>query len=539
MSDAERTCYVGGRVFTADRRALWAEALVFEAGRIIAVGDAEVCRAAAGARADLVDVGGALVMPGFVDAHAHILMTGDALERAQLRTAHSLEEIRRRLRSWAVARPGAPRVLGTGWLFDAVPNGEPTRQMLDDLFPDRPVLMDSFDLHAGWVNSAALAEMGITRDTPDPVGGEIRRDAHGEPTGLLLETALHLHQWRHLSEVATDAQRDGWLRTASDAFNAAGTTTAVDMALDAAAAAAIERSEADGALTLRVLAHWIVHRSGDPEVDLEQVREAVRRAERHRSDMFRVVGIKVIVDGTIDACTAALHDPYANGTTAEPIWPAEALRPVVLAADAAGLQIACHAIGDRAVRIAIDALEEAALVNGRSGARHRIEHLEYVDPADVPRLGALGITASMQPVHADPAIHANWAAMLGEPRASHGFAWRDVLAAGATLAFGTDTPTAPHESLHNMYIAATRRSPGDPAVPAYRPEMALPLDESVVHGTADAAWASFAEGHLGVLAPGAAADLIVVDADPFAHGPEALLSARVLRTVLGGRTVHG
>lgn len=531
------TLYAGGRVFTADLERPWADALVTDDELIVAVGSLGECAVVAGPDCERVEVTGCVVMPGFVDGHAHLLMTGSALGKAQLRTATSLEEIRRRLVEWAEANPHEPYVLGTSFLFDALPNNEPTRAMLDDLFPDRPVFIDSFDLHCGWVNSAALSLMEITADTPDPIGGEVRRDASGQATGYLLETALVDHMWGFLART-DDATRDRHLATAMTALNESGTTTAVDMAVSADDAATFTRAEADGSLTLRVIGHWSVHNSGVESTNLAQVEEAARRRDLHTGPMFRVAGIKIVVDGTIDACTAAMIDPYTNRTNAEPIWPADALNPVVELADKLGLQVACHAIGDLAVRIAIDAIERAQRINGTSGRRHRIEHLEYADAADIPRLGALGITASMQPVHCDPAIAGNWAEMLGPERAPDGFNWPGYTSTGATLAFGTDTPTAPHMPLPNMYIAATRRSPDDPTLEPTRPDFALPVDESIVHGTHDAAWASFEEGRLGVLQPGACADLVVIDDDPFARGPSALLSASVRRTVVGGRVVH-
>ncbi len=530
--------YVGGRVFTADLDDPWAESLVVEGDLIVAIGRLAACEAAAGDECERIDVTGCVVMPGFVDGHSHLLMTGSALGKAQLRTATSLEEIRRRLVEWAEANPDSPYVLGTSFLFDAVPNNEPTRQMLDDLFPDRPVFIDSFDLHCGWVNTAALSLMEITRDTPDPIGGEIRREpTSGLPTGYLLETALHQHMWEFLART-DDATRDRNLATAMKALNESGTTTAVDMAVGPHDAATFARAEANGSLTLRVIGHWIVRNTGDSAADLAQVEEAARRKEQHTGGMFRVAGIKLVVDGTIDACTAAMIEPYTNDTNCEPIWPAASLNPVVELADRLGLQVACHAIGDLAVRSAIDAIERAQQINGTSGRRHRIEHLEYADAADIPRLGALGITASMQPVHCDPAIAGNWAEMLGPDRAPEGFNWPGFVNTGATLAFGTDTPTAPHMPLPNMYIGATRRSPDQPDLPANRPDFALPVDETIVHGTRDAAWASFEEGRLGILRVGACADLVVIDDDPFTRGPDALLSARVRRTVLGGRVVH-
>lgn len=532
---ATKVIYSGGRVFTADPQRPWAEALVTDGELIVAVGSLDECAEAAGDDAEHVDVSGCVVMPGFVDGHAHLLMTGSALGKAQLRTATTLDEIRRRLVEWAEANPDSPYVLGTSFLFDALPNNEPTRQMLDDLFPDRPVFIDSFDLHCGWVNSAALAMMEITADTPDPIGGEIRRDpATGEATGYLLETALHYHMWAFLART-DDATRDRYLATAIQALNESGTTTAVDMAVGPDDAAAFTRAEANGSLSLRVIGHWVISNTGVEADNLAQVEEAARRRDAHTGGRFRVAGIKLIVDGTIDACTAAMVEPYTTGTNADLIWPAEALNPVVELADRLGLQVACHAIGDLAVRTAIDAIERAQQVNGTQGRRHRIEHLEYADAVDIPRLGALGITASMQPVHVDPAIAENWEAMLGPERAAEGFNWPGYIGTGATLAFGTDTPTAPHMSLPNMYIASTRRSPGDPTLEPLRPDFALPVDEAIVHGTKDAAWASFEEDRLGVLRPGACADLVVIDDDPFANGPDALLTARVRRTVVGGQ----
>jgi len=533
-----RTLYVGGRVFTADPDTPWAESLVTDGELIVAVGSLADCEATAGADAERIDVGGCVVMPGFVDGHAHLLMTGSALGKAQLRTSTTLEEIRRRLVEWAEANPDEPYVLGTSFLFDAVPNNEPTRQMLDDLFPERPVFIDSFDLHCGWVNSAALSLMEITTDTPDPIGGEIRRDpTTGEATGYLLETALHHHMWAFLARI-DDASRDRNLATAMTALNESGTTTVVDMAVGPDDAATFTRAEEAGSLSLRVIGHWLVRNTGVAATDLAQVEEAAQRKAQHTGPLFRVAGIKLIVDGTIDACTAAMIDPYTNDANCDPIWPADSLNPVVELADKLGLQVACHAIGDLAVRIAIDAIERAQSINGTSGRRHRIEHLEYVDAVDIPRLGALGITASMQPVHCDPTIADNWAAMLGPERAPEGFNWPAYTSTGATLAFGTDTPTAPYMSLPNMYIASTRRSPEQPDLEPIRPDFALPVDEAIVHGTTDAAWASFEDGRLGVLRQGACADLVVIDGDPFANGPDALLSARVRRTVVGGRVVH-
>ncbi len=528
----------GGRVFTADPEQPWAEAVVIADRRVGYVGDAEGARRFAGPHAEVVDTTGCVVLPGFVDAHAHVLPTGAGLLKAQLRNAGSLDEIHRRIVDWAEANPTAPRVLGLGWLFSAVPDGRPTAAMLDEVVADRPVYLDAMDLHSVWVNSAALAEMEITADTADPIGGRIVRDEEGHATGLLLETAASALAWP-VSNRGTDAEYDAQLQATIAAYHAAGVTTTVDMALGEDSLAVIERAEAGGRLEMRVIGYWIIRRDVDAAVELAQVARAAEVAAAHRTGPVRVVGIKIIVDGTIDACTAGMIEPYSNGLPGSVIWEPEPLQRVVLAADAAGLQVALHAIGDLAVRSAIDAIEAAVAANPARERRHRIEHLEYVDEADIGRLAPLGITASMQPVHIDPAIYANWGAMLGEARARRGFAWPEYLSHGTTLAFGTDTPTAPYEPLPNMYIAATRRSPGDPSLAAHRPDFALPVDEAIIHGTRDAAWASCADGECGMLRAGLAADLIVLDGDPFAGDPAVLLRSRVVRTMVAGHTVYG
>lgn len=533
-----RQLFTGGPVFTSDPEQPWAQAVVVEDGLIAFVGSADEARINAGPGATVVDVSGGIVLPGFVDAHAHLMMTGDSLLKAQLRRAGDIGAIRELLQEWAAANPLAPRILGMGWLYSALPGGLPNKQLLDDLFADRPVYLEANDFHATWVNSAALDELGITNDTPDPIGGRIVRDeATGEATGHLLENASVTMVWPLLARV-DDATRDGYVAAAITAYNEAGVTTAVDMALDRHMLASMARLAEGDELTVRIIGHVLIHRSGDTADELQQVVAASGLASEYASDVLRVTGIKIIVDGTIDGCTAAMINPYANGTTADAIWDLEALVPVVTAADAAGLQVALHAIGDQAVRTAIDAIEAATATNGTSGRRHRIEHLEYVDEADVVRLAALGITASMQPVHVDPATLSNWLDMLGDARADRGFAWQEFLAAGTTLAFGTDTPTAPHLPLHNMYIAATRRSPSDPTLAPHRPDFVVALPEAIVHGTRDAAWASFAEDRIGMLRAGLAADLIVLDGNPFVSGDASLLDIGIVLTMAGGRIVH-
>ena len=535
---ARRRLFRGSRVFTADPDNPWAEAIVVDGDRIAFVGSADAAAREAGPDVEPIDLAGGLIIPGFVDGHVHVTMTGAAMLKAQLRDAGSLEEIQRRVAAWAEAHPDAPRVLGTSWLHSDVPDGRPTREMLDAVVPDRPVYLEAFDFHSSWVNSAALAELGITDETPDPIGGEIVRDPNmGHATGHLLENASVLFVWPLLADVE-DEVRDGQVTTALEAFARAGITTAVEMALEEPALESMARLRAAGSLTTRVVAHVIIWRSGDAAKEVAQVARAAELARQYQGDHLRVGGIKIIADGTIDGCTAALSEPYTTGTNADPIWDAQALDRIVEAADAAGLQVAIHAIGDETIRISVDALEKAMQVNGTSGRRHRIEHLEYARGEDIERMGALGITASMQPVHADPATLGNWLAMIGPERANHGFAWPLHLAAGSALAFGTDTPTAPHQALPNMYIASTRKSPSDGSLPALRPDWALPLQDAICHGTRESAWAAWLDHQTGMLKAGLAADLVVLDRDFFADGPASLLETNIAMTMMDGRVVY-
>ncbi|ROR65166.1 amidohydrolase [Agrococcus jenensis] len=527
------TLYRNGRIFTADPDTAWAEALVVDGDSIAFVGaDADAPQAD-----ETVDLGGRLVLPGFTDAHTHLLMLGAALGQVGLTDAQSLDEIQATLRDARAADPGATALWGRGWLFGSIPGGRPTAAMLDAAVPDIPVYLDANDYHSCWVNTAALAELGITRETPDPLGGEIVRDEHGEPTGLLLETAATHHAWAHRDAVTVDADRDAGAERAIEAYLAAGVTGVVDMAFDELGLAALRRmQERRGDLPIRIAAHWFIDNTGDEAQNLAQVARAVELAADPSTPWLRVVGIKLILDGVIDACTAAMRHPYADGSNADPIWPAEHLEPVVAAADAAGLQVAMHAIGDLASDVALTAIERAVVANGDRPRRHRIEHLEYAAPGTAERMARLGVTASMQPVHADPAIFANWAEMLGDERVERAFPWVEYEDAGALLAFSTDAPTAPHGALANMYVAATRASALDPSVPAVHPHFALPLERAIGHATRDAA-ASVGDGAWrGRIAVGSAADLIVLDRDPFTAGARSLLEAQVVETIVAGRT---
>ena len=536
--NASKLLIHGGRIFTADPDRPWAEALLIDGDKIVEIGDAELLERHADADIQRHDIAGGLVVPGFVDGHVHLSMTGASMLKAQLEDAGSLDEIQRRISDWADAHPDEPRVLGTNWVHGHLPEGIPHRDMLDSIVPDRPAYLEAFDFHSSWVNSAALAELGIDDDTPDPVGGQIVRDPEtGKATGYLLENASVNYVWSLLNNVPREVTENR-IRTAMEAFCRAGITSIVDMAMEEAELETLAHLDAQGKLDLRVIAHMIMYRTGNPDEEMAQVERAIELAQQHQGDSLRVTGIKFIADGTIDNCTAALSKPYTNGDNSGPIWDQASLFPMAVAADAAGLQMAIHAIGDATITLAVDAIEHAMQVNGTSNRRHRIEHLEYALVEDIERMGKLGITASMQPVHVRPELLDNWKAMLGPERANQGWAWPLYRAAGSTLAFGTDTPTAPYLPLINMYLASTRQSPNRLDVPALRPDWALPLDIAIESGTRESAWAAWLEHATGMLKPGLAADLVILDRDVIEGGPPSLVDASVVLTMKGGRPTY-
>ncbi|KAL1987018.1 hypothetical protein VTN96DRAFT_5174 [Rasamsonia emersonii] len=474
------------------------------------------------------------VLPGFIDGHMHLLLLGQSLQKLDLGGCRDLAEIRARIKDYAGQHPQAPRILCKGWM-QHMTGGEALATMLDDLDP-RPIFIDSKDLLSTWCNSAALRELGV-EDMADPAGGTIHRDANGKASGLLSEAAVLSLVWPHIARVASMEDKLDALRAALAAYTASGYTGIVEMAMgeNAWEALLLLREQEGGKLPVRVAAHWLIVPSPDEASNLAQVDKAIALHKQFNLDTspdFRIAGIKVICDGVIDSCTAALLEPYSsNGVSCEPLWTAEMLAPVVHRANQAGLQCALHAIGDKTVRTALDVLEK----HGTPSRRNRIEHLEMTTPEDAQRLGKLGITASVQPVRADPAILRAWPTLLGAERCRRAFAYKEFLDGGATLALGSDSPSAPWAPLPNVYIATTRRSAREPeTVTKVNEHFALPLVSAMTAATAGAAYSCFADGLTGRLKKGLRADFVVVDME---WSPDRLLQARVLQTWFDGRRV--
>ena len=519
----------------------FAASLVIKDGVIQHVGSEndEAVTTATGAGAEVRDLQGQTVLPGFIDGHLHLLLIGQSLKKVSLDACKTLDDIRAEIRKYAESHPDVPRIFCRGWTHSMTPDGVEAG-LLDDLDP-RPIFIDTKDLHMSWCNTAGLDEvcrmMDVSADTPDPAGGTIQRDANGKPNGVFSESGVFQIMWPFIAKVASMEEKKEAIRAAFKAFSAAGYTGMIDMAMDETIwEPLIELRKEEGRLPgMRVAAYWLMKPEDSPDGVLAQVDRAAALAKEFDVDTTpdcRVVGVKVICDGIIDACTASLTEPYSTGENPDSIWGEDLLHPLVARAHAAGLQVALHAIGDRTIRMAIDVLEK----NTDRSRRPRIEHLELASAHDAARLGKLGITASIQPVHADPAILRAWPRLIGEHRCKRAFAYREFADGGAPLALGSDAPTAPHMPLPNLYVATTRRSYRELDLETVvNPEQALTVCQAVAGATHGSAYSCFADGWTGSLRPGLKADFVVCDVE---MTPEKLVKGVVKETWFEGRRVY-
>jgi predicted amidohydrolase YtcJ len=526
-----------GRVFTG-AGAPMAEALAVRGNQILRVGPNREVKRLRGRSTKVIDAHGGSVLPGFNDSHLHFVSGGLGLERVNLLDAETLEAIQAKIGAYAKANPDRAWILGRGWYYSPFPGGLPTRQLLDAVVPDRPAYMTCFDGHTSWANTKALELAGITRTTKDPVNGSIVKDPKtGEPTGVLKEAAMGL-----MSAVVpqpTPEDRLRAIRAAVAEANRLGITSVQEAGSSAAQIAQFEDVRRAGDLKVRVYAAMEVD-AQTSEADADKL-DALRT--RYASDpVLRVGAIKMMLDGVIEANTAVMLAPYANkATSGEPMYPAADFNRVVSMFDRRGWQIMTHAIGDGAVRMTLDAYERAALaspVPGR-GRRHRVEHAETIDPADIPRFGKGGVIVSYMPYHANPtpAQADVWKANIGPDRASRGWIARTFIDAGAHVTFGSDWPVVSLDPRLEAQMSVTRKTPDGKPEAGWLPEQAIALDHAIDAVTAWPAYASFEEHRKGRLAPGQLADIVILSADVFALRPGRLLDAVVTVTIFDGKVV--
>lgn len=518
---ADHTVLLNGQIYQSPSDSslspVLASCMVIKDGCVSHIGSEqdEFVASARQSGATVKNLHGQIVLPGFIDGHLHLLLVGQALTKVALDHCKDLDDIKSEIKSYAAANPDVPRIFCKGWTHSMTPEGVNAR-LLDDIDP-RPIFVDTKDLHSAWCNSRGLEEichvMELGADSPDPPGGTIQRDADGKPNGVFHEGAVFQTIWPFVARVASMEEKKEAIRSAFNAFNAAGYTGMIDMAMDETIWEPLVelRNETNGLQGMRVAAYWLMKPDDSLDNVLAQVDRAAELAREYNAETTpdcRLVGVKVICDGIIDACTASLTEPYSNGENPDPLWPEHVLHPLVAKAHAAGLQVALHAIGDETIRMAIDVLEK----NTDKSRRPRIEHLELASAHDARRLGRLGITASIQPVHSDPAILRAWPRLIGDGRCKRAFAYREFADGGAPLALGSDAPTAPHQPLPNLYVATTRRSCREPELrTVVNPEFALTVCQAVAGATHGSAYSCFADEWTGSLKVGLKADFVVCD----------------------------
>lgn len=526
------TIFHNARVFTADTENPSAEAFSVREGRIVAVGSSKEVLESAGATTRIVDLRGAFVAPGFGDAHLHFLSGSLTLTNVTLDDLTALEAIQARVAAHAGANKASAWITGRGWTYGSFPGGLPDRRALDAVVADRPAFLEAYDGHTGWANSRALSLAGITRETKDPENGVIVRDGSGEPTGALKESAQRLV--RRLIPKPTDEEKYQALKKGLDLAASYGLTFAHNAGFDLADLPIYERVMKEGGLKVRF--YNALYFEADPSAaTLARAREL---KNRYSGALFRFGAIKALEDGVVESKTAWMLEPYAGGGgTGLPNYTAEQLKRGVAAYDREGFQIFVHAIGDRAIRVTLDAFENAARVNGTSGRRHRVEHIEAPAFADLARFKPLGVLASTQALFANPDQNTlgPYSKTLGPERVPRAMPFKAIDDTGAIQAFGSDWPVYSMEVLKGIYAAVTRTTPSGTPTGGWQPQSRISAVAALRHFTADAAYAGFNENDFGRIAPGLLADFVVLSNDITTEPPEALLKTRVLLTVMGGR----
>lgn len=547
IAESADLLFTGGAVYTLDAARRWASAVAVRDGKIAFVGSDAEARRFVGPRTRVIELEGRMLLPSFQDSHAHAMHVPNPANELDLDGLQDRDRIFTRIREFAAAHPRKAWIVGAGWDEAAfLPSGRPTRQMLDALVPDRPVFLINNSRHQGWANSAALAAAGITRDTPDPPNGEIVRDAAGEPTGNLQETALYLVAGKVPPRTIPERAED--LHAALQQMNAQGITAMMEAAADPATVAAYEALRGSGRLATRVRLCQRFDQN-DPD-DGRQVRGFVATRERvaaaGRGGDLDAECVKIVLDGGYGSRTVALLQPYAIpglGSGKLFVEP-ERLNALVTRLDALGFQVHIHAIGDRTVRAALDAVEVARKANPDRRRPHTFAHLSLVDLADAPRFRQLGVMPNMTPSWSrpDPWQTVFAVEMFGRERADTAYRTRSLAEDGAVLVWGSDWPVTGVATLPGIETAVTHRHPGgrDPSGAedyAWNPDQRLSLERALAaYTTAGAALFEESERR-GSIEVGKDADLVVLGRNLFETPPDEIHRVPVELTLRRGRVL--
>lgn len=529
---------VNAKIYTVNPRQPWAEALAVRGEKILAVGSVREIDRYRGPHTRVIDAQGQLVLPGFTDCHIHFMEGSLGLLHVDLNGAATVGEIQKRVSAYAVAHPHEEWILGMGWTYPAfAPSGMPDRRILDEVVLHRPVFLEAYDGHTSWANSKALAVAGITRETPDPPNGKIVRDEKGEATGALLEAAGGL-----VSKFAPKPTRDerlAALRKGLHEANRVGLVRVHSAGGDFEWLDLYDELRHNGELTVR---QYIAYRLNPPELTPAAIEKAEQARRTYRDDWIAAGAVKTMLDGVVEAHTAAMLTPYSDDptTSGKLFWDPAKYQQAIAELDRRGFQIFTHAIGDRAVRLALDAYEQAQTKNGTKDARPRVEHIETITAADIPRFGSLGAIASFQPLHAYPDDDTLkiWARNAGPDRAGRAWVWHSIETTGGRLAFGSDWPVVTLSPWPGAQNALTRQTTeGDPPG-GWLPKERISLEATIKAYTLGAAIAGRREKSEGSLEAGKLADLIVLSQNLFEIPANQTGKTEVVLTMVGGRVVY-
>lgn len=513
-----------------------ADAVAVRDGRIVLVGRSSDARRLVGTRTRVIELRGETVLPGFQDAHIHPIEGGMLAETCDLHGLPDASAYLDAVAAHAAAHPERPWIVGEGWALTAFPGGEPTRELLDAIVHDRPAFLYSHDGHVGWANTQALAMAGIDRTTPDPPDGRIVRDADGQPIGTLVDGAVDLLA-PHLPE-PTHADRLDGLRVAQRQLHALGITAWQDAHVEPDALAVYREAADAGWLTARVVAALWWRR----DVGLEQIEAFERQRAESSVGRLRADSVKLMLDGIIESKTAFMTAPYTgSGTTAgAPFIDPDLLREAVSELDRRGFQAHFHAIGDAAVRLALDSIEAARTANGASDHRHHVSHLEVVHPDDVPRFGRLGAVANIQPFWAadDDQMQTLRLPLLGPDRGGWQYPFGSLLRGGATLAGGSDWTVTTANPLLEIEVAVNRIAPDTRDAAPFLPDERLSLDAALRAFTAGSAYVNHLDTQTGTIETGKLADLVILDRDLRSPDSGPIGEASVRWTFVEGAEVY-
>ena len=537
-STAADTIIVNARIYTVNHGQPWAEAIAIRGDKILAVGHPKQIEIYRGRSTKVIDAKGKLVLPGFTDCHIHFMDGSLGLTQVDLNGAKSVGEIQKRVKEYAATHPSEEWITGMGWTYPTFgPSGLPDKKILDEVVPDRPVYLQAFDGHSSWANSKALAMAGITPETPDPANGKIERDNKGEATGALKESAGELVA--KLMPKPSREQRLAALRLGMHEANKFGLVRVHSAGQDFEWLDLYDELRRQGQLSVRFYIAYFL----DPPELTPIALEKIEQGRRTYHDNWISGGVvKTMLDGVVEAHTAAMLTPYSDDPAqiGKLFWDPSKYKQAIAELDRRGLQIFTHAIGDKAVRLALDAYGEGAETNHTHDARPRVEHIETISAQDIPRFGKLGVIASFQPLHAypDEDTLGIWARNVGPERAQRAWVWHSIESTGGVLAFGSDWPVVTLNPWPGVQNALTRKTTEGNPPDGFVPQERISLEDAIKGYTLGAAFAGHREKTEGSIEPGKLADLIVLSQDLFKINPNQIANMDVLLTMVGGKVVY-